>query len=383
MTTIDIIQRISNGEDSFTQFKQNITRAESLASEYVAFSNAKGGVIIIGVDDGGDIHGVSTKEINRLNQLISNVANENVTPPIYPLTEIHQIQEKKVLAVHIPEGLNKPYATKSGIYYTKSGADKRKVSQDELKRMFASSGNLFADEVINRNTSLADFDDKEFFRFFKNKKAKDFNATGLNLENVLNNLNLYSKGHLTLSGIMFFAFNPQQFYPVFNVQAVFIKGESQASSTFEDKKYFEGNIYKLYDQAMMFFKSSLKNKQNKQTFNTPGELEIPVSALEEAVVNALIHRDYFLQSSIKLFVFDDRVEIRSPGKLPNSLTVEKIKSGLSIARNPVIHSIAPFVLSYSGFGSGIERMVDRCGEHVDFINDEEKDEFRVIFKRPL
>jgi len=382
MKSTEIVQRISNGEDSFTQFKENVTRSDSLASEFVAFSNAKGGLIIIGVDDEGIIQGLDSKDISRINQLISNVANENVTPPVYPLSEIHQIQGNKLLVIHIPEGLNKPYATKSGMYYTKSGADKRKVSQDELKRMFASSGNLYADEELNRNTSLSDFDEKEFFRFFKNKKSNDFKETGLKLEPVLNNLNLYSEGHLTLSGTLFFAFNPQQFYPVFNIQAVYIKGKRGASSTFEDKKYFEGNIYKLYEQAMMFFKASLKNIQRKNTFNTPGELEIPVPALEEAVVNALIHRDYYIRSSIKLFIFDDCVEVRSPGKLPNSLTVEKIKQGLSIARNPVMHSIAPFVLSYSGFGSGIERMVDSCGENVNFINDQEKDEFRVVFKRP-
>ena len=131
----------------------------------------------------------------------------------------------------------------------------------------------------------------------------------------------------------------------------------------------------------MFLKATLRNVQKEDTFNTPGELEIPVPALEEAIVNALIHRNYYIQSPIKIFIFNDRVEICSPGKLPNSLTVEKIKNGLSIVRNPIIHSIAPFVLHYSGFGSGVERIVDICGDNVDFLNDTEKDEFRVIFKR--
>jgi ATP-dependent DNA helicase RecG len=90
-------------------------------------------------------------------------------------------------------------------------------------------------------------------------------------------------------------------------------------------------------------------------FNSPCKWEIPPQVFEEIIVNALVHRDYFISSTVKIFIFRDRVEIISPGRLPNSLTVDKVKNGISIARNPVLHSVSKGILPYVGLGSGIPR----------------------------
>ena len=380
MTIFNISDRINNGEDSFTQFKENIFDAKKLSEELVAFSNAEGGALIIGVGDNGSISGLSQKDIQRLNQLICNTANENVKPPVYPLVEVETIQEKTVMIIHVKKGINRPYATSSGIYITKSGADKRKMSPDELRRLFAESSTLSADEAVHPKSSLKDLDQGEFHRFFLQKKGKEFQETGLKLETVLENMNLLAESHLTLAGILFFALNPQRFYPMFTVQALLFSGSDIRTDQYINKQYFSGNLRTLFNQAMMFLKSSLIFRQDKKTFNTPGKLEIPEPALEEAIINALIHRDYYINAPIKLMIFSDRVEIINPGKLANSLTVEKIKNGLSIARNPIFHSLAPFVLNYSGFGTGIDRIFSHCPD-TDFVNDILGEEFRVIFKR--
>ncbi|WP_080807891.1 RNA-binding domain-containing protein [Desulfamplus magnetovallimortis] len=377
---LEIEERIINGEDSYTQFKENIFDSKKLAEELVAFSNADGGTLIIGVRDDGSVSGLSRKDIGRLNQLVSNTANDNVKPPVYPLVEVSTIYDKEVMLVHVKKGFNKPYATSSGIYITKSGADKRKVSPEELRRLFAESAALSPDEIIHTKSSIKDLDQGEFHRFFLNKKNRDFAETGLDLTTVLENMNLYADGYLTLAGIMFFAFNPQKFYPIFTLQALHSSGTDTTTSGYINKKYFSGNLRALYEQAMMFLQSSLLTRQDKETFNTPGTLEIPPPALEEAIINALIHRDYYINAPIKIMIHSDRVEIINPGKLANSLTVDKIKNGLSIARNPVFHSLAPFVLNYSGFGTGIDRIVKLCPD-VDLINDTSSEEFRVIFQR--
>lgn len=132
---MDIIKRISNGEDSYTQFKVDISNSDKLAQELVAFSNARGGVLIIGVDDDGNIIGADTKNIQRINQLIGNVINSHITPPIYPLVKIENISDKKIIVVEIDEGSNKPYSTNGGLYLTKAGSDKRKISPQELRRL--------------------------------------------------------------------------------------------------------------------------------------------------------------------------------------------------------------------------------------------------------
>jgi predicted HTH transcriptional regulator len=376
----DIIDLIRQPENSQLQFKENVYDSKKLAEELVAFSNAEGGRLLIGIADNGELIGLNNDDIQRLNQLISNTCNENIKPPIYPLVEFYQIDENKVLSVSVRKGTQKPYCTSSGIYYTKSGADKRKVSPEELRRLFAESSLHFADEMIHENSSLNDINYSAFDHYFINKRGKSFKESGLRMENVLQNLNLMANECLTLSGILFFAQDPQSFYPAYTIQALVIDGDDLSSDNFIDKKYFSGNLRELLDQSLMFLKSHLRNQQDKTTFNTVGALEIEIAALEEALVNALIHRDYLISSSIKIIVYKNRVEIISPGKLPNSLNVDKIKSGLSIARNPILHSIAPFVLEYSGFGTGIERILSKCPNTL-FVNDTEKETFTVIFER--
>jgi len=109
-------------------------------------------------------------------------------------------------------------------------------------------------------------------------------------------------------------------------------------------------------------------------------LEIDERILTELIVNALVHRDYYINSSIKIFMFNNRVEIISPGKLTNLLTVEKIKNGISIHRNPILNSISKTILPYSGYGSGIKRILS-IDPNVEFINDTLKEEFKCIIQR--
>ena len=127
-------------------------------------------------------------------------------------------------------------------------------------------------------------------------------------------------------------------------------------------------------------KSNLKSTQDGEDFNSSSSLEIDERVLTELIVNALVHRDYYIQSSIKIFIFQDRVEIVSPGKLTNSLTVEKIKSGISIHRNPILNSICKNVLPYSGYGSGIKRAIS-INENIVFKNNIDTEQFICIIPR--
>ena len=125
MNTDDLIDLITGGEDIFTQFKENLQDARRLAEEFVAFSNAERGQLILGVSDDHRIKGFSPEDLRRLQQLISNTANENVKPPIYPLVQQLQVEGKQLLLVQVRKGSARPYGTNAGVYLTKSGADKR------------------------------------------------------------------------------------------------------------------------------------------------------------------------------------------------------------------------------------------------------------------
>ena len=134
----------------------------------------------------------------------------------------------------------------------------------------------------------------------------------------------------------------------------------------------------------LFYEGKYKEQSVREDipkpFNSLGKLEIPEIVITELLVNALVHRDYFIQDSIKLFVFDDRIEIISPGKLPNSLTEEQIKRGVRRSRNSIICSLAPDLLEYRGAGSGIMRALQAYPD-IDFFNDVEGEQFKVTVRR--
>ena len=385
MKTLELIERINNGEDSFTQFKREAISAKDLAKEFVAFLNAAGGVIVFGVEDNGRIQGLSTAQIEELGQLIGNTANENVKPPFYPLVENRSINERKLVIAYVPKGSVKPYSTSGGEYLTKSGADKKKLSQEELRRLFAESKRLYADEESVYGTDITDLDTALFYNFLEKDNVAVFDAVKLGnlaLAQVLENLDLLNNKQLTLAGNLIFGIRPQKFNKSFYIDCCYFDGNDVAVDRFISKRVVDGNLLTMFNNSLDFFKSNLKNLQTSENFNSYATLEIDERILIELIVNALVHRDYYIQSSIKLFIFQNRVEIISPGKLTNSLTVEKIKSGISIHRNPILNSICKTILPYSGYGSGIRRAL-LINEDISFYNDTDKEQFICTIPREV
>lgn len=380
---MDIAQRIKNGEDSFTQFKRETIKASELAKEFVAFLNAEGGCLFFGVDDDGVVVGLQGHQIEQLNQLVGNTADQNVKPPFHPLVQNIDFENKIIVIVHVPKGIAKPYATSSGDFYIRSSADKKKLSQDELRRMFAESKRLFADEEPIFGTSIKELNTEAFLYFLKREDVKifeDVKNNNLEVESLLENRLLLKDGYLTLAGNLLFGWEPQKYNPSFYVDCCYCDGNDISTDAYITKKIVKGHFRQLFEESLSFIKSNLKSIQVEKDFNSLGVLEIDERILVELLVNALVHRDYFIYSSIKIFLFKNRLEIISPGKLPNSLTVEKIKSGISIHRNPILNSICKYLLPYSGYGSGIKRAL-ALDSSIEFINDTEKEEFKAVVYR--
>jgi predicted HTH transcriptional regulator len=385
MEKLELIERISNGEDSYTQFKQQIISSKDLAKEFVAFSNAEGGIIIFGVDDDENIIGLEKEEIEKLGQLVGNVGQENVKPPIHALTQNMRIEDKRVVVVTIDSGFAKPYKTSTGIYYSKSGADKKIMSDEALKRLFSEPKRLYADEELLPKTDITDINSEMFMQFLKKDNEKiytELKLKKLSFEQVLENKELLSKNRLTLAGNLLFGLEPQRFCPSFYVDCCYFMGKSMATNSYKSQKTLHGTFNTMLNEALSFIKSNLRSYQVEKDFNSNAKLEIEETIFTELVINALVHRDYYINASIKIFMFDDRVEILSPGKLTNSLTVEKIKNGLSVHRNPVLNSISKKILPYTGYGSGIQRVIE-INPNVEFINDKELEQFRCIIPRSI
>ncbi len=382
METTELLEAVARGEDSRHQFKEDVTNATSLAAEIAAFANSGGGQIFIGVADDGSIRELDVTTVGRLNQLISNTASTNVRPAINPRTENVSVGNGIVLVVTIPDGLSKPYVDNSGVIWVKSGSDKRRVTaREELQRMFQTAQLVHGDDIPVPGTSASDIDVEYFRQFFTKRFGMDLEEQGLSLAQVLTNMRLLSTGLLTVSGALLFATDPTPLVPAFHIKAVCYPGTDIHASQYADSADIYGRIDSQFEQAMSFVLRNLRREQRDQGVNSEGILEVPRIVFEELLANAIIHRDFFVSAPIRIFMFDDRVEIISPGHLPNNLTVANIRSGNSNMRNPILASYATKVLPYRGLGNGIVRAIKEYPK-IDLIDDRDGNRFVVIVRRP-
>jgi len=381
MEILEVMQILGQGEDSQNQFKKNINNIDAIAIELIAFSNTLGGKIFIGVDDDGSITGLSTDDVCRINQLLSNAASQNVKPAINPISEIVTINNERILIIDVPQGLNKPYQDKNGSIWVKNGADKRKAtSREEMQRLFQDSGMIHADITPASGMTAADLDMPYFRNFFQKRYGESLDNQQIPLDQTMNNLNLMKKGELNLTGAMLFSQSPSNKLPSYIVKAAAFPGKSISTTSYIDNRNITGKISDIFQQTVGFILSNIKQIQGEQGINSLGIPEIPKIVFEELIANALVHRDYFILAPIRVFIFTDRIEIISPGHLPNNLTIANIKAGNSNSRNPVLASFANYILPYRGFGSGILRALKNY-QDIEFIDDRDGNLFKCIIKR--
>jgi predicted HTH transcriptional regulator len=387
MNAIELLDIISAGETSKVQFKQQMDD-DKIESEIVAMSNSQGGFILIGVQDKtGEIFDLSYEQLRSYNNRLANICSDKVKPQVYIFTEVVSVKydtgNKHVLVVSIPEGRDKPYKTHRGTIEVKLGSDKRVVTDNaEIMRLFQQSSNLLADEMEVYDTSIDDIDERLFVDYFKREFTVSYQEKGLSYEEALRAKRVLRNNRVSLAGLLFFGKEPQNIKPAFTIKTVSYFGNDLAGNSYRSKpEDLKGAIPELFKQGMDFLRSSLRHTQQGQNFNSVGILEISEIVLTELLQNALIHRDYFKNAPIKLLIFDDRVEIVSPGKLPNSLTVENIKFGNTVMRNNQIAMFAVRTLPYSGLGSGIKRALNEQA-NIEFINDVEGEQFVVKIPRP-
>ncbi len=377
----ELLELIAGGEDSRTQFKrgQDVSNIKSLTGELVAFANSKGGRLVIGVDDSGDVTGLCLEDVRRINQLISNAATDCVRPSINPETENVHVKGKLVMIVNVPEGISKPYADNEGVFWVKSGADKRRITaREEIQRMLQRADLVHADGIPVANFNMKDIDREHFSDFidkqFDMPLDEFLNEEKLTMEQLLNNFGLAKDQSVNLAGVMLFSKDPQKYRPAFIVKCVSFAGNDPAGKRYRDSQDFRGSLRSLYKGTMSFLLRNIKWRQNGKGFNTEGDPEVPVPALEELTVNMLLHRDYFISAPWRVFIFDNRIELISPGALPNNLTIANIRNGVSVIRNPIIASFAAKELPYRGIGTGIMRALAAAPE-LELESDDERNLF--------
>ena len=384
MNTIELLNLLNGGESSLIQFKREIRAKQSgdIAAEMVAMSNFEGGLIIIGVDDKtGDVIGLNFKEIETVNNLLFNWASNNIKPAITIFTETVPVEQKNVLVITVPKGIDKPYCDKDMVFWIKSAANKRRVSPEELRRLYQSVGKLYAERQPIEDSSIVDLDTQLFKNFYQARYQEPVNE--LELNRLLENLRLIKNNKLTLAAALLFGNNNQIILPEFHISVIWFWGNEFITGEYRSSRELTGHLNRQFEDALNFTLSTLRHVQAGRDFNSIGIPEIPKIVLAELIVNALIHRDYFINDSIKLFIFDNRIEIKSPGKLPNGLSVEDIKRGIQRrSRNVVLTSFANDILPYRGIGSGILKSL-QLYPRIHFENNIAGEFFKVTIEREL
>ncbi|CAK8719549.1 ATP-dependent DNA helicase RecG [Candidatus Electrothrix aarhusensis] len=382
----DLLSQIALGEDSTRQFKADIKNVESLAAEMAAFANSNGGTIFIGVADDGSTPGLSQKDVGRINQLISNAASQGVRSPLTVETENLALENGRLMIMlRVPKGIDKPYFDKNGIIWLKTGSDKRRVnSKEELRRLFQLTAQFHADELPTK-ASIDKIDKLRFRDFLRDIYEMEYPDSIKERTRLLQNMNLAADdGNLNLGGLLMFGEQPELIMPQFVVKGIRYPGNEIHASDYLDTEDFVGPLPKIFADVLAFIMRNLHKVQAGRGVNAPGIPEIPKTVFEELLVNALVHRDYLVSAAIRVFIYDNRIEIISPGHLPNNLTVEKIRAGNANIRNPILVSyVAKGLLPYHGLGSGIKRALSAWPD-IEFQDDHEGCLFTaIIYRKPL
>ena len=403
----DILKQINAGEVSGVQFKERILDKYDIACELVAFSNSHGGKLVVGIKDKtGETNALSYSEVQETTNLLSDIASENVVPSILIKIDTVEVEDGNLVVATVKEGLNKPYHDNKGIVWVKNGADKRKVFDNaELAEMMTDCGSFAPDEAGVRDATVNDLDATTIKQFLGNRFERvlekkgltgdAFNEASLDMicsaiakghdcEKILRNLRfIRPDGTLTVAAMLLFGKYTQRWMPMMTAKCICFAGNSIGSKVFRDKVNdadMEGNLLHQYDTIMDFFTRNLHNVQVGDEFNSMGKLEIPYTSLVEFTVNSLVHRSLNMKAPVRIFIFDNRVEIHSPGALPNGLTIDDIKAGTSMPRNTFLFNNAIYLLPYTGVGSGITRALDE-DINVTFMNNDKAQEFVITVWR--
>lgn len=337
---------IKEGEGQKIEFKE---RSSTLAPEIVAFANASGGRIYTGIADNGEIH--ATRLTNRLKSQIADMAR-NCDPPL----KVNVWEDQSgVIIVEVPEGPDKPYKCKEG-FFLRIGPNSQKLKRDEIVCLIQHAGKLRFDEIINEDFIFPrDFDRAEWEEY---RTLAGYPAT-IGIEDALMNIGVASlqqrKFLFTNAAILFFAKKPQKFHPEARITCIKYRGQSRYEIM--DRREFDGTILKQLDCALAFFER-YNAKQIKITGEPRHEEweDYPTVAIREAIINALIHRDYFYDSShIYFHVYDGFLEIDNPGGLIRGMTLEDLGTKAA-RRNRMLADLMQRAGYIENAGTGIVRI---------------------------
>lgn len=355
---------ILNGESETVEFKESTAELQKAIETLSAFLNHKGGTIFFGITDKGKIIGqeVSDSTLKK----ISNAVITHIEPKIFPNIFKQTIEDRTVLVMEIPEGLNKPYFA-YGRAFKRVGTTNHQLSRNELEQVFLQydQEKFRWDKRLCETAALNNISTDKVKRFVRaaNEVRNLIMDEHLLLSELLEKLELIDdQQQLTNACVALFAENPHRFYDTIEIRCAHFKGLDK--NMFLDNKVFTGDLFQLLEAAESFIlsKISLRGEITEDALQRKERLEYPKRALREAIVNAVAHRDYAdFRACVQISIFDDRIEIWNPGSLPVGWTVDDLKKPhTSKPQNPLIANILFLRGLIERWGRGTQNMVEEC-----------------------
>ena len=381
MEIADLKQRIAQGENATTEFKENFH--QEVIETAVAFANSNGGTIFIGVSDRQNISGITVgKETLRD---VSNRIAQATEPRVIVDVESVDVVEKSVLVVHIAEASIKPVSVR-GRCYKRVGNSNRVMSPQEIAQMHLNATGQSWDQLLVTRAGIDDIDEKKVEWYLTRRettrnvaKPQDMSQTAL-----LRNIDgLNDEDIPTHAGILFFGKYPQRFFQNAQLRVVRFKGISVTHPVI-NRLDCSGALWEMVDAAEEFIRKNIRllSLRTSRSFQRDDKFEYPLEALREAIINALIHRNYQKHSDVRVFIFDNRVEIINPGTFPEGVSPD---APVHEPVNPILSQFMYDVGFIERYGSGI-RMMKRLS--TEWGNKEPRYEFHplqttIIFDSPI
>jgi len=395
MTKTELLEIIKNGESSGVEFKRDTIENRALAKELVAFANLQGGKVVLGVEDDGTIHGITR---DNLEEWVMTACRDKIRPELIPYYEVVRNLEpgKDVAVVRVDRGwdVHHVWHNNHRTYYVRVGTQSREASPEELQRLFQQRGTLRMEVRPVSGSSIDDLDRRRIEDYFTRIRQQQVPATNdlSGWQDLLVNTEFLADGadppSATVAGMLLFGKTPNRFLPHAGIDAVAYTGTDK-DYTAKERASLRGPMIPLHgehglvengtvEQVLEF----IRRNTGVDTHITSGgsreeKWKYPVEVLREAIVNALVHRDYLLSNTdIELSIYDDRLEVVSPGRLPNGITPERMKSGCRAARNQLLKDVLRDYGYLEHMGMGIPRkiikgMMAHNGKMPDLVEDEE------------
>lgn len=399
-TRTELLEIIRNGENSGIEFKRDVVQNDAFAKELVALANFEGGSVLLGVEDDGSISGLTRP---NLEEWVMTACRDKVRPGLIPFYEVVKDIEPgmDVAIVRVTRGLDVHtlWHNNRNTYYIRVGTQSREPTPEELGRLFQQRGSFRSELRPVSGATFADLDIRRLKNYFSGIRQQEVPADDDEAawKTLLFNTEIMVEDGITVSGILLFGRTPNRFLPQAGIDAAAFPGLNKDYAA-RERSALRGPMTPLLNEAGEIVEAGLVEQAlafAKRNIAVTGQLEqggarreevlaYPVEAIRETVVNALVHRDYLLSSTdIEMSIFDDRMEIVSPGRLPNGITPARMLTGCRAARNQLLKDVMRDYRYLENSGMGVPRKIVKCmkehnGTEPVLIEDGERFAMRLI-----